>query len=633
MANTGRYGNQGGYSGSGSGRPQFGDMTVGDYANGMPSIRLGEMFKSLLRQFIWLVPFAVIGAAIAFFATSSFKRTYKGEGRILVQIGNEYVFDPASGQSAPGLMMTPDVITLNETAIMKNHEVVQTVINQMKDKFGEQRFAPDAYDKINAAIDSRDPQAVAIANVDLHQAVNKAFEVSPQPKSSIVNLAYKHEDGDIAVATLNAFIQAYLDNRRKIFVEGTAGDVSERLKATEEQITLNAQEIQTFLARNRIADFDSERTGASARAETIRSELNGLRAQLSETEAALASVETQLRQTSPKIDLYVDDRAAQRVAQAELELKTLLSRYLPGSDPVRAKQAEINQLKALQASNSGAAIGGRRVGPNTVYQALMTRRNLLQSTADSYREKEFALQKQLNAADGKVRRLQKLAPEYQALLREKATLDMRHGSYTQKEQEALINNRQVDSSSENVKVISWATLPRKGRNMRMIMFALVTLGIWATLGMIALLKVFLDPRLYSTPTQFGHAKRGGYDGYEDYGYAPPRETYHATPDNYVPEPVSAPPMERAASIPAEPDPSPAFVPAPFEATPPGNAAAPYDLAQETQSVASPYTPYEGNNHPQAYDLNQNPYGVATPYTPGSDPGMPVLGTVPSSEQG
>lgn len=499
----------------------------------------------------------------------------------------------------------------------------------MKAKFGEQRFAPDAYDKINAAIDSRDPQALAIANVDLHQAVNKAFTASPQPKSSIVDLSYKHEDGDIAVATLNAFIQAYLDNRRKIFVEGTAGDVSERLKATEEQITLNAQEIQTFLTRNRIADFDSERTGATARAETTRSALNALRAQLTGTEAELASVETQLRNTSDKIVLYEDDRVSQRVAQAELELKTLLSRYLPGSDPVRAKQAELTELQSLQASNGPR--GGIRTGPNPTYQALLTQRNLLQSSADAQREREFALQRQLNAADGKVRKLQKLAPEYQALLREKTTLDMRHGSYTQKEQEALINNKQVESSSENVKVISWATLPRKGRNMRMIMFALVTLGIWATLGMIALLKVFLDPSLYSTPTQIG-SPRGNYNTYDDYGYEPVRETYQSSPDNYVPEPV-APPPEPGATIPSRAQLSTPFADS-FEVNPPGNAAMSYDPSLDTQSMPSAFvpTPYEGGGNPQAYDMNQTPYGVATPYAPGMDPGMPVLGTVPSSEQ-
>ena len=54
---------------------------------------------------------------------------------------------------------------------------------------------------------------------------------------------------------------------------------------------------------------------------------------MSETETALATVENQLRATPKEINLYVDDRASARISQAELELKQLLAKYLPTSDP------------------------------------------------------------------------------------------------------------------------------------------------------------------------------------------------------------------------------------------------------------------------------------------------------------
>jgi len=43
--------------------PRAADLTVGDYANGMPNIRLGEMLKSFGRQLIWVVPLFLIGSA------------------------------------------------------------------------------------------------------------------------------------------------------------------------------------------------------------------------------------------------------------------------------------------------------------------------------------------------------------------------------------------------------------------------------------------------------------------------------------------------------------------------------------------------------------------------------------------
>ena len=141
-------------------------------------------------------------------------------------------------------------------------------------------------------------------------------------------------------------------------------------------------------------------------------------------------------------------------------------------------------------------LGGRRVGPNPVFQELLTTRNTLQASADSYREKEFTLQRQLDSADAKVRRLTTLNPNYQNLLRERDTLSTRLDTYNSKEQEALINQEQAEANSENIRIISYAKYPIKGRNMRLVMFALATVAWGFTLFMLALLKVFLDPRLY-----------------------------------------------------------------------------------------------------------------------------------------
>ena len=166
-----------------------------------------------------------------------------------------------------------------------------------------------------------------------------------------------------------------------------------------------------------------------------------------------------------------------------------MAKYLPGSDPVRQKQTELNELKSLQTTNGGRAAGGRRVGPNPVYQELLTRRNTLQSTADSYREKEFTLQRQLDSADNKVRKLTNLSPQYQSLLREQETLDERLTTYNSREQEALINQQLAAANSENVKIISRPEFAVKGRNMRMIMFALATVAWGFTLFMLSLIHI------------------------------------------------------------------------------------------------------------------------------------------------
>ncbi len=590
--------------------PRMGDLTVSDYTNGMPNIRLGEMFKSFARKLPGLVILFGIGAAIAWIQTADFKRSFFGEGSILVQFSDDYAYNPVgqTGQAA-GLNQTIDTITLTESAIMKNGDIIDEVIGEI----GAARIAPEAWQKVEDARGANDRDEEAIALMELRNEVGKAYVVMPQPKSSVINVRFEHENADIAVHAANAFIDKYIEFRRTVFVEGKDEIISERREATESQLDSNERAIARFLRKNNISDFMSEQEGLQERTEALKASLNETRAEIAETEGALARVEDQLRGTAETINLFRDDISAQRVAQAELELRQLMAKYLPTSDPVRQKTTELNELKSLQNSYGGEAHGGRRVGPNPTHQALMTQRNNLAATADSLREKEFTLQGQLNSADKKIRRLTSLTPEYQNLLRERDTLDTRLTSYNAKEQEALVDALQAADQAENVKVISYAKYPRKGPNMRVLM-ALIISFVWGViLFFITMIRVFLDPRLYSGPAS---SKRGGHvhDGFdmmpaEQGGHMPMHEPIPEAVPNYDPgQPLAPNPYEvPAASAYAE-----ASYVAPFEQVVAEQDQTPgYDQFGRPLSV--PYQPpyvdpqpvYSDGN--TALDLSYNPY--------------------------
>ncbi len=589
--------------------PSIGDMTVGDYANAMPNIRLGEMFRSFGRQLPWLIFLLVIGSGLAWYLTKDIKRTFEGAGSIYVQQGEEHTFTPIGGGAGSSILQGPEAITHAEVAIMKNNEVIERVIGQMVAKYGESRFDKNAFERINSATRSGDAPSLADARVKLHQAVDNAFWVSPRPKTGIIDLGYKHEDGEIAVDTLNTFIDEYLAYRRNIFVDGSADVFQKQATAVEEQLNQVEKDIQSFLRRNGISSFDSERAGASERTEALRAELNSIKAQTAETEAAMATVEGQLRGTNASVVTRRTHLDKQRISQAELELQQLLAKYLPNSDPVRAKRAEIGELRALQ-SSSTEHIGGEETGPNPVHQALVTRLNELRASADSLREREFSITRLLGDNDSKVKKLQTLSPEYNNLLRLRETLDLRLKGVNSKLQEAQVNQEQAEAANvENVKVIAYATLPRKGRNMAKIMWALITIG-WAfTLFMVALLRVFLDPRLYTDPTRRMRTRPevAGYAS-DDWGVDVPTRN-PAQP--YVPEPV-----QPAAAHYQDPYAQPHYQPQPYQAQP-----------YQAQPYQSPPA-YPATQQAPYVDPYSNPY--AQPEVQTIQPGT---GPLPSSELG
>ena len=566
--------------------------TGGNYGGGGG----GFSFPAFMRAFIKRIPMMLIIflllAALGWFAGGKMKRTYSAEGRLLVTIGDEYVFQSLGGgpNSNSGLTITPDSIVLTEIGIMNNPELIDRVMSDI----GPERLFPEDHAKFQRAQQKRDMNVARDLQAQMIKKFQSAFYVAAKPKSSIVDIAFKHENPAVAQLTVDRIIEEYLEFRRDVFVDGASTLIGDRREATEKQLATLDRALSRFMAKNNIGDFDSERTGSRKRTEELRTQLNTLQASISETEAALASTEAALRNTPETINLQIDDRASQRVAQAELERKQLLAKYLPTSDPVKAKEREIAELRQLIAGANGNAIGGRRVGPNTVHQALETRFNTLRATAISLREKEFTVQQQLNDTSAKTARLTALDPTYQNMLREKKSLEVRLSALNLREQDALVEQAQAETQTENVKVINKATLPRKGRNMKKIVQFLSVVGAAMTALLLGLLGTFLDPTVYGAPARMAPPK------------APREKKGKKGKAAAQPVPEAVPEAVPAANpyAPPQPAPQPGYMPAAAVA---GSGPAEYNPADYG------YVPPAVAAAPHAYDSGiyaQNPYAAA-----------------------
>ena len=195
-------------TGGGYGSTGGGNMTIGDYANGAPNIRLSQIPASFARQLPWMIPLLMLMFAASWWFTKDIKREYTADGRILVQLGSEYVYNPVgAGNNNGGMTITPDQVVLTEIDIIKNAASMENVIRQMAApvevgcekclSVGGEAFAPKLWDKWVRAQGTPDEKN---RWNDIVKNVDKSFVVMPKPKSSIVNLVYKHEDGDVAVA-------------------------------------------------------------------------------------------------------------------------------------------------------------------------------------------------------------------------------------------------------------------------------------------------------------------------------------------------------------------------------------------------------------------------------------------------
>ena len=131
-----------------------GDMRVrGDHA-AAGNIRLSAIPASIGRQIKWMIPLFLILAFLSFWFTKDIKRDYIADGRLLVLLGSDYVYNPVTGSGNVGspLTITPGQVVLTEIGIIKNSDIMDQVINKMISSpanggVGIERFAPAISEK------------------------------------------------------------------------------------------------------------------------------------------------------------------------------------------------------------------------------------------------------------------------------------------------------------------------------------------------------------------------------------------------------------------------------------------------------------------------------------------------------
>ena len=214
----------------------------------------------------------------------------------------------------------------------------------------------------------------------------------------------------------------YLRYRRAaLLIDKEAGPIKQQLDALQGRLAKADQEYQVFLTQNGVqsGDYDAEKTSLSQIYGQLTTENYSVQAALvGGAGAGLAPPSSEVAATQPEIGLYRDlDHSAQdKLAALNTQRADLLSRYLPGTQPIRDIDQQIAAQQALIRSGVNATDGARRVGPNPTYQSLVTERNTLQAQVASLRDRKAQIAASLAEIAGRRMKLAALDPQYQDLV-------------------------------------------------------------------------------------------------------------------------------------------------------------------------------------------------------------------------
>ena len=461
-----------------SARPRYGLFDV-----------IGLLFRELLVMILVFVLVVAIGAA----AVMTLKKTYTAGASLLVNAGQEYVYQPRVGGLADRQSQPPAVgeVAQAEAGIIGTREVKLRAVRALGLPF---------FQKPGKV--STDP--VARQEGDAIKFINDGLSIGTTPQGATIGLGFESDSAEKSARVLNAIIDQYLIYRREVFQDRSTPAIQTQRRVFEDELADVDRAYETFLATNDIGDFAATKTALAAVYQTILADKFSVESQLNQAARRLETLEAQQERTPAEVTLQQDLNvsAQDQILQLRTEREQLLARYQPDSQPILDIEARIAGLQAYVAS--GTTVGAKevRLGPNPVWTELETTRITTLAERDSLSARLSSVNRQLADVQERQARLTREESQNSTLTSNRDVLTASIREFQQRETQSRADNGLVAAGADNVRVIERAAAPTRGTSMKLPLLALVILFAGFTALCVGLLRVFTR-RGYATPAIAG----------------------------------------------------------------------------------------------------------------------------------
>ncbi|CAN1493915.1 pepcterm_ChnLen, polysaccharide chain length determinant protein, PEP-CTERM locus subfamily [Caulobacteraceae bacterium] len=417
------------------------------------------------------------------------KKSYAASSSILIQLGQEYVYEPRAGDAGRGAVPDTDSLVQSEVEILQSGQLRERVLRRI----GLGVVYPDLAAKYAAAA----PADKMLLMSKAIESMGKKLTVGSAPDNPVVRVSFEHDDPVMAARIVNTLLEEYLIYRRSVLINPTSPVFERQRVMFEDQLDQADAAYQDFLTTNDIGDFAAQKTAATQLIGQIEAQRYAAEVTLQDRQARLATLDAQLGQVAPEIGLYrdIDATATTRLAALRLQREELLSRYRPDADPVRDIEAQIAQLEAGVSSGRTATDGARRIGVNPVHQTLQTERIQTAAEIAALQQSLMAYAAQSTKATDQLQRLAALEPQFQALSMDRDVLQSSVRDFTVRQRQDQAARQIASETNDNIRIVDRATPTTQGKSLRKAVVALAFLfGAFSALCA-GLLRMFLRPGL------------------------------------------------------------------------------------------------------------------------------------------
>ncbi len=311
----------------------------------LPRTSLRDFLRVLFKRKTQILLFFTVTFVTVAVATFMAKPTYQAVAQILVKLGRENIYLPASGSGNPVINFNREEQINSEIEILKSRSLAMEVLHSLGPAAVYEDIA-DGPTGIRAAIlpsrgSTRTPAEKALLKMQ------KALDVQGIKKSNVIEVSFKHTDPQTAAAVVNKLSNLFLDRHLSVYktpqsyaffqqqselLKTKLNKAEARLQELKKKYEVTALDEQQSILLNQVAEMRTALNETLSRTVEIENRIQELQQQLATVPRTIPQGE------EIEHNPYLINTLEARLVGLQLEEKKLLKinqTCFKGSDQIR----------------------------------------------------------------------------------------------------------------------------------------------------------------------------------------------------------------------------------------------------------------------------------------------------------
>ena len=398
---------------------------------------------------------------IALVAVIMARPIYTAQSRLLILLGNDYVFQSGGmGTANTSQNFDRPQIVNAEMEILGSNDLRSDTLKLV----GVQRIYPGL---------QNDPHGLEKASEQL----GEDLKINNIPQSNVIQLSLRNRNAQVAAETLNTLVRTYIDKRRAIFRQSDIGSVNAQRDTLSRRLADVELQLSQLATDNGFGDYPAEMAAVQDRRASLIAQIQSLDQDVAGRTGRSSTLRSQLASAAPVVELSSDQGRSQQVEALTQNLIDLQNqrretagRFVDGypllADLDRRIATVLAQITAAPATQTTTV----RHGANPVRQEIDTQLATVDSDAAGLRLSRAQAARNLQTVDQRLANLVQIGPQYRDLQRQRTMLEQSYSELAQKSEQASVSAN-LARSQANARVVQSADPPVKGHSGRTVLLA------------------------------------------------------------------------------------------------------------------------------------------------------------------